>query len=258
MFQDTRPAELDATGDTDPWAPFRVGSASERLRVLRDLRDRAVPVTLHSPGGAAVTATLWTLDAAQQCLSFNADGAEPQLARLAESDEVVAVAYCDSVKLQFDLHRLVLVRSATASALHCSLPDELYRFQRRNAYRVRPTTQPSPVAQFRHPAQADLLLTLRIIDLSIGGCALWLPAGVPPPRVGAVLDEIRCQLDTETRFMAAATLRHVSPPAHVHGGLRGGGLRLGFEWRPLGGPAERALQRWIDQAQRRRRLLTLE
>jgi c-di-GMP-binding flagellar brake protein YcgR len=257
MFEDTRPAELDATGDTDPWAPFRVGSAIERLRVLRDLRDRAVPVTLHSPGGAAVTATLWALDAAQQCLSFNADGAEPQLARLAESDEVVAVAYCDSVKLQFDLHRLVLVRGATASALQCDLPDELYRFQRRNAYRVRPTERPSPVAQLRHPAQPDLVLTLRIIDLSIGGCALWLPAGVPPLRVGTLLDEVRCQLDSETRFTAAATLRHASAPAHDHGEPRRGGMRLGCEWRPLGGPAERALQRWIDQAQRRRRLLTL-
>jgi hypothetical protein len=37
----------------------------------------------------------------------------------------------------------------------------------------------------------------------------------------------------------------------------GGGMRLGCEWRPVGGLAERALQCWIDQAQKRRRLLTL-
>ncbi|MBE0549596.1 MAG: flagellar brake protein, partial [Rubrivivax sp.] len=235
MFEDTRPAELDATGSGDPWAPFRVGSAHERLRVLRELRDCAVPVLLHSPDGAALTTTLWTLDATQQRLSFNADAAEAQLARLVESDEVVAVAYCDSVKLQFDLHGLVLVRGATASALQCGMPGEVYRFQRRSAYRVRPLAHPLPVAQFRHPAQPDRVLALRIIDLSVGGCALWLPDGVPPLHAGTRLGEMRCELDTETRFTATATVKHVSAPTPEAGDApRGdtratGGRRLGCE-----------------------------
>jgi hypothetical protein len=32
---------------------------------------------------------------------------------------------------------------------------------------------------------------------------------------------------------------------------------VGCEWRQLAGHAERVLQRWIDQAQKRRRLLAL-
>jgi hypothetical protein len=35
------------------------------------------------------------------------------------------------------------------------------------------------------------------------------------------------------------------------------GVRLGCEWQRLGGAAERTLQRWIDQAQKRRRMLSL-
>lgn len=263
MFEDTRPAELDATGGSDPWAQFRIGSATERLRVLRNLRDHSVPVMLHGRDGATITTTLWTLDEARQSLGFTADADERRMARLVESHEVVAVAYCDSVKLQFDLHGLVRVRGATSSALQCSLPDEVYRFQRRSAYRVRPPAYPLPVAQFRHPEQPDMELALRIIDLSIGGCALWLPDDVPPLRAGTPLGEMRCDLDTETRFTATATLKHVSALTHEPddpsgGDIRpAGGRRLGCEWRPAGGLAERALQCWIDQAQKRRRLLTL-
>ena len=259
MFQDTRPAELDATGGSDPWAPFRVSSATERLRVLRELRDRAVPVMLHSPDGAAITTTLWTLDPAQQRLSFAADAAESQLARLVESSEAVAVAYSDSVKLQFDLHDLVLVRGATASVLQSALPTEIYRFQRRSAYRVRPPQRQAPVARLRHPSIPEMALTLRILDVSVGGCALWLPADVPPLQAGTELGELRLELDAETQFACAATLRHVSSLGGADRSPSGqpGGRRVGCEWRQLAGPAERVLQRWIDQAQKRRRLLAL-
>lgn len=264
MFQDTQPAELDATCGSDPWAPFRVSSPNERLRVLRELRDCATPVMLHSPDGATVTTTLWTLDAAQQRLSFNADAADEQLARLIESNEVVAVAYCDSVKLQFDLHGLMLVRGATASALQCGLPADVYRFQRRGSFRVRPLIHPLPVVQFPHPEQPDLMLSLRIIDLSMGGCALWLPDDVPPLQAGTRIAEMHCSLDTETRFTATATVHHATPAAREpETGVRraearaAGGMRLGCEWRPSGGTAQRELQCWIDQAQKRRRMLYL-
>ena len=259
MFEDTRPAELDATGGADPWAPFRVSTSAERLRVLRDLRDRSVPVMLNSPAGAVFTTSLWALDEARQRLTFNADASTPELARLVESDEAVAVAYCDSVKLQFDLHALVLVRSATASALQCMMPADLYRFQRRNAYRVRPPDRQAPVARLRHPAMPEMALALRVIDVSIGGCALWLPADVPPLQAGTRFGDIRMELDAETQFAAAATLHHVSSLSSGERNAAGNdrGVRLGCEWHGLGGSAERVLQRWIDQAQKRRRLLTL-
>lgn len=255
MFENTQPAELDAAGDIDAWAPFRVGAAGERLRLLRGLCERSVPVTLGGPSGVSVTTALWSLDAAQDRLVFGAHAAMPQLPRLLECDEVVAVAYDDSVKLQFDLDALVLVRGPNSCALQCAMPRAIYRFQRRNAYRVRTPEHPVPLAQFRHPAQPESVLALRILDVSIGGCALWLPDGVPPLQAGTPLGEVHFELDAETRFVAAATLRHVSVLGR--GAAVGPGKRVGCQWRLLAGQAERALQRWIDQAQRRRRLLGL-
>ncbi len=66
------------------------------------------------------------------------------------------VGYLDNVKLQFDVHDLVLVRGARASALSARCPRELFRFQRRNAFRVRPLLRSAPMARLRHPTMPDM------------------------------------------------------------------------------------------------------
>jgi len=253
MFQDTRPAEIGSDNGLDAWAEFRVTQPQERLRLLRALCDSQVPVNLNAPDGAAVTATLWAVDSAQDRINFSAEPGLPQLARLVDADEAVAVAYLESIKLQFDLHGFMLVRGATSNALQCGLPREIYRFQRRNTYRVRPRSGPDPLARLRHPSLPEMSLALRVLDVSIGGCALWLPHDVPPLQAGTRIGEVHIELDIETRFAAAMTLQHVSSQ-----GQGNGGTRLGCEWHRLPATAERMLQRWIDRTQQRRRLLALE
>lgn len=253
MFQDTRPASLDADGAEDPWGPFRVGHPQERLSLLRGLRDGQQPVVLSGPDGSSLTATLWSVDESRGLLTFSAQPGLPALDRLVEADEGVAVAYMDSVKLQWDLSGLVLLRGPRLSSLQSQLPASLYRFQRRSAFRVRTPARHAPVARLRHPAMPEMALTLRVLDLSLGGCALWCPADVPPLEAGTRLGEIAIELDPGTRFAAAATLAHVSSLGHHERGVR-----IGCEWQQLPPPAERLLQRWIDAAQRKRRLMALE
>lgn len=256
MFQDTRPAELDASGGTDPWAEFRVTHPQERVRLLRSLRDANTPVNLNAPDGSAVTTTLWAVDPDKGRLNFNAPTGLPQLERLVEADEAVAVAYLDSIKLQFDLQGITLVRGADSASLHCGVPREIYRFQRRGAFRVRPRGHHVPTATLRHPALPEMQLSLRVLDLSIGGCALWLPRDVPPLQAGTKIAGVALALDSDTHFSAAVTLQHVSGQGGQGSG--DGGSRLGCEWRNLDPSAERSLQRWIDRSQQRTRLLTLD
>ncbi len=250
MFQDTQPAPLGDTSDAARWAEFRVDHPREVQALLRELRDGSVLVHLSGPQ-AHLSTTLWSLDAQAGRLSFSADDGQPQLQALIDGDEAMAVAYLDSVKLQFELQGLVLVRSATSCALQASWPTALYRFQRRNTFRVRPTERASPLVRFRHPALPDMVLQLRVLDVSMGGCALLLPADVPPLEPGTRLGAVRVELDADTRFDVMLSLQHVTA-------LNGpeGGVRLGCEWGALGGGADRALQRWIDHTQKRRRLLS--
>ena len=252
MFQDTRPAALCPDGSPDAWAEFRVADSVELLRLLKQLRDGSVPVQLSAPGVTAVGSQVWSLEPAQGQISFSAEAESMPMERLAQGDEAVAVAYLDHVKLQFDLSGLVLVRAARSCALRARWPELLYRFQRRAAYRVRHFDRHGPRVHLRHPSLPDMRLTLRIVDLSVGGCALQLPDDVPALQPGSELRGVRIELDDDGGFEATLRLQHVST---LHGA--GPGMRLGCAFADLDGAAQRQLQRYIDRTQQRRRLLAL-
>lgn len=232
---------------------FRVGAAREIVALLRQLADANTFVHLNGAGGRVLTTTLWAVDPVRGSMSFAADADEPDTQSLIEGDEAVVVAYLDSVKLQFDVHGLVLVRGPRGSTIGAALPPVIYRFQRRHAYRVRPLLRSVPLARVCHPTVAGAPLALRVIDVSIGGCALFLPDDAPALRPGVQLEGVAIELDADTRLIADLRLQHVTainPDAH--------GTRLGCEFVQPSGDMLRALQRFIDQTQKRRRMMALD
>ena len=253
MFLDTQPAALGASGGIDPYAEFRVQQTREITALLKQLATDATPVMLSGPDCAGLTTVVWSLDSAQRRVIFSADADSPQLQRLIEVEEATCVAYLDSVKLQFDVQHLVLVRGAKSCSLQADMPREVYRFQRRSSFRVRTAGRGTPTALLRHPSIPDMQLGLRVLDVSIGGCALMLPADVPPLNAGLEIRGVRIELDPDTRFDADLLLHHVT---RIQTPSRG--ARLGCEFMHVQPQAQRALQRYIDQTQKRRRLLSLD
>ena len=212
-----------------------------------------MPLNLSASDGSAYTTTLWTVDPASGRISFTADMLVPAVHDIVEADECAAVAYLDRIKLQFDVSGLVLVQGHKASVLQARLPREMFRFQRRNTFRVRTIERTAPTASFRHPGMPDMSLALRVLDVSIGGCALLQPANVPNLQPGAVIKGVRLSLDAETQIDAGLMLHHVTST-----GAENGSVRLGCEIVGMSSSAQRALQLYIDQTQKRRRLMTFE
>jgi len=249
----TLPMPLDELAATHGGlSDFRVTAPAEIARLLQTLRDNAVLLNFNGPAGIVVSARLWTLDASRGVLAFSAEANDPQLQALLEGDEAVVVGWLDKVKLQFDVHDLMLVHQDDSSALRCSFPRELWRFQRRNAYRVRPLLRSSPCAVLRHPTLPEMQLSLRLLDLSIGGCALFLPDDVPPIVPGVQINGVQLKLDGDTAVSVNLRLQHVT-------GLNpeSKGVRLGCELLRPSSESERALQRYIDQTQKKRRQFDL-
>jgi len=249
---ETRPAPLDGLNHDCALDEFRVSAPREIQTLLRQLIDGSVLLNLNASDGSVFTSAIWTMDAARGTIGFNADPADPAMQTLLESDEATVVGYLDSVKLQFDVHDLVLVHGNKASVLSCPEPKVMYRFQRRNAFRVRPLIRTSPTARLRHPAMPESELALRVIDLSIGGCAMFLPDDVPTMSAGVILNDVRIELDADTRLDLSMRLQHVTA---INADARG--LRLGFEFRRVGGDTLRVLQRYIDLTQKRGKLMSL-
>lgn len=253
MFQPTQPASLDALGTPDRFAEFRVTDSIEIRALLKSLMDAGTLVNLSASDGSAYTTTLWTVDAQQRKISFSADMRAPNVERIVEAEDAVAVAYLDQVKLQFEVGDRVLVHGRQACVMQAAMPTELYRFQRRNAFRVRTLERSAPVARFRHPEIPEMTLALRVLDVSMGGCALYLPHDVPLMQPGGTINGCVVQLDADTDFRATLQVHHVSS---MQGQSKG--VRLGCELLNLNADAQRALQRYIDQTQKRRRMMAMD
>ena len=254
MQMETQPAPLDALVGTEGGLDqFRVAAPLEITSLLRELCDGNVLLNLIANDGCVYTTTLWTLDTERGSIGFCADAADTRLQSLLECEEAVVVGYLNNVKLQFDVSNLVLVRGSRANVLSCMLPREMFRFQRRGSFRVRPPMRHSPVARLRHPQVPGMPLSLRVIDVSIGGCALFLPQEIAAPRPGVLIDQVEIDLDEETRFDVNMRLAHVTA---ISADARG--VRLGCEFLRAGGDAVRALQRFIDHTQKRGKLLALD
>lgn len=251
---ETLPMALDQMGaGRGGLDEFRLQSPAEIQAMLRKLLDGNVVLHLNTPNGTTFSTTLWAIDPSRDVISFSVDSLTPQAQSLIESEDVTVVGYLESVKLQFDLHGLVLVKGARDNALNALMPREMFRFQRRNSFRVRPANRNAPTAYLSHTMIPDMQLALRVLDVSLGGCALFLPDNVPMLSPGVRINGVLLELDADTRISTDLMLHHISqlnPEMH--------GTRLGCEWQRLGSDSTRALQVFIDQTQKRRRLLSLD
>ena len=249
---ETRPAPLGGMSGAESLDEFRVFTTRDVGMLLKQLLDGSVLLNLNGSDGRVFTSAIWTLDSARGTLGFNADPNDPSLQSILHSREVTVVGYLESVKIQFDVQNLVLVHGNKASVLSCPFPREMFRFQRRNAFRVRPLMRSAPVARLRHPDMKDTEFALRIIDISIGGCALFLPSDLPMMNAGVTVGGVRMELDADTRLDVNLRLQHITSLNNENKGVR-----LGFEFVRPGGDTVRTLQRFIDLTQKRGKLMAL-
>lgn len=255
MFLDTLPAPLDKADGSDAWSEFKVSGLGEIRAYLKPLLDAALPFKISVRSGASITSCLWAIDDARNTLSFAADGPMEPLNAIVQAGQAMAVAYDDHIKFQFSLSHLALVQGPQAMTLQCSMPQEIYRFQRRQAFRAKPPARGGPTLRMRHPANPGLAIAMRVLDLSTGGCGLQMSSDIPAIPEGSRITGARLELDGDTRLALGLEVRRVSEMLDVDG--HPAGIRLSCEWQELSGQAERALQLYVDNLQKRRRMLAM-
>ncbi|WP_273490850.1 flagellar brake protein [Roseateles chitosanitabidus] len=236
------PMAPDASPAVD--ADFRLDAPGEIMNWLRELLRSQARIQLTTPDGAAIHTVLRSLDTPQGMLTMEAPQARDTLPPILSSDELVATAFLDKIKLQFDVSGLVAIRGE-GEVLRAPVPLRIYRFQRRQAYRVASAGQLYPALKLNG---ADLP-RIRVVNVSAGGVALQWPANVvPAPRA---LEELSGTLELE-REVSFSTLLRVQ---HLTEGEDGAPHHVGCAFVSLAPTAARALQVFIDQAQKRERLM---
>lgn len=239
---------------------LRVVAAAEIAAYLQQLHREHADVQLGGPPGRSLTSRICALDIDADVVGLEI-GTDPDgiSQALVAGGEITAVAYLGAIKLQFELDDAVLVSGEQGAVLRSTLPTRLYRFQRRQSFRVQPAgsvyprvTLPGTVADGEHPGRA-----LRVLDISIGGLALALPADIAPLHtlpVGQVTPGLVLELDRITALRVNLLPHHASAIAADAHGM----LQLGCSFVDLDAAVGRALQVYVDQTQKRRRLLKLD
>ena len=223
---------------------FRLTSSVEVNGLLRQMQSSNTLITLSGPEGHSYTTLLWSVDEPRGTISFSGDSRNTGLRALLASGEVQAVAYLDSIKVQFELDGLIQVHGGQHEIINARYPRELYRFQRRSAFRVKPFISTGPVASFPHPASPDDMVALRVLDVSLSGVALLLPDNVPAIASGTKVPNCQLRLDEETWLDVSLVIHHATPLPEIKG------FRLGCEIHDLD-PGDRSLQQYINQTQKR-------
>jgi c-di-GMP-binding flagellar brake protein YcgR len=235
---------------------FRVTAPEDIVAVLRRLVEGDVPVTLRAAGDAAdptVYATaVWAEDVISGLVVLSADGDSAAVQALVAAGHAQAMAQLDNVEVRFPLARLALVKGRDTCALNAAYPVEMQRFQRRDAYRVRPLDYSHPVMHLRrlgadaHTQDTADELSLPVLDMSHGGMSLRLADDQPAVAGGTMFDGV---LELDGMLQVKLRLRVARVAAD--------GRQLGCEITEVAPQDARALQRYIDHTQRRRRMLML-
>lgn len=223
---------------------FRVRAVSEMVGLLRTLQQQNTRVSLSAPNGASLSCCVSAVDPECASLSFDVGAGNEQCRALLGADEITAVAYLDQIRLQFELLDPVVINIS----LRCQIPSVMYRFQRRQTFRVQSNLS-TPQVRLVHPLRPDLDLNLRILDLSLGGVALLLPAEVEPFPPGCELASVQVILARDIRFRTSLRLQNARPIDAK------GSSQLGWTFTQLDAEATLFLQRYIDQTQIMGRML---
>ncbi len=253
-FLDTQPAEIHLLQGSERWEQFRLGDPRQMLAALRDFCRRSVPLTVGVAGMPTVVAAIWAVDEMKNTLSFNlAPEAASHIDAIVGAPEVWAAGYLDDAKVQFECAGLRVERSATAFTLRTDVPRFVYSMPRRTAVRVKRADALAPLVQFNHPIAEHARVRMRVLDISMTGCALWRAPGDLPLPPSAVVPRVQVQLDQNQGFITDMLVQHMT-----YGDDPRAGMRVGCAWENLPEYAAKILESWISRGRRRRELISLD
>ena len=191
-------------------AEFRVRRRPRCVRCCAASRRQRARQPQHAEG-AALHHHVWTLDAARGTLTLSADANDPRLQRLLDADEVVAVALPRQRQAAVRSARLLLVHGGQSSALQAALAArDLPLPAPRQLSACGRSASSSPMARCATRNGPTCMLALRVIDVSIGGCALRCRPTCRDCRPALEVKDVTIELDADTRFEASCKLHHVT------------------------------------------------
>jgi len=218
----------DAPGSLNP--QYRIEGGFAVRAVFRELMSRRSLVTLYPEGRVDDALVTRIVHVAPDGVELDASGQPRSAAALRDARYAIGVAFPENVKTQFRLESMSVADEpvrpadddtkpvALVTTLQAPVPAEIYRLQRREAFRVRPPLEDGAHCvqrvgigrELRHP----------LIDLSAGGLSLRLAADETPPAPGRIWRQSRIETATSLVIPCELVARGVYEDRALEGDRR--------------------------------------
>ncbi|MCC5812345.1 MAG: flagellar brake protein [Ectothiorhodospiraceae bacterium] len=243
MATDHRP-NIGADAEQDR---FLLTGRPQVIAVMRSLQRKPEIVTAHFDAGKRflVTAVLG-VDADNDRLILDYGPDREMNARALLADRFVCVAKQSNISVKFPCGRLTAGEHEGGPAFFTSIPEQVYRLQRREYFRV-----PAPVGNplyctLADPDDESRTYRMRVMDLSLGGLGLIDPDMNLPLQLRQGFPSCRLQLPGGGEMEVALEVRNISRYL-----LRDGrpGRRIGMAFGQLSQSQSNQVQRYLHQLQ---------
>lgn len=242
------PLSLQPVAISEQTERCRLGSRVEVLSYLRQAVERRSPVAAHfGAGGEFIATALLAVNPDFEELVFDCSGDPEANERLLRCERITFVTIVDQVRIQFDTQRAETTMFEALPAYRTRLPDTLLRLQFREFFRVAPPFSRPVACRLADPRRPPEVLQLRVLDLSVGGLALVVPADLRP-EAGAKLGPLRLDLPDVGTVEVSVEVRSVAP----HPPSGDAWPRCGVRFIDLPGKAVSLLLRYVMKLQRER------
>jgi len=270
------PIGPDAPGALDP--QFRIEGAFAVRSVLRELMTRHTLVTIYPEDRIDDALVTRIVHVDIDGVEFDASGQTRSAQALRAARFATGVSFPENVKTQFRLEPLTVQEEGAPSAasaastdaassdaastgaastgaastgaawatLRAPIPAEVYRLQRREAFRVRPPAEDEAHCVQRLGVGRELRHAL--VDLSAGGLSVRMSADTPAPSPGRIWRHSRIETSAGLVIPCELIVRGVYEDAALEGTRR-----VAFAFHAMPSEVLRRVQRYVIEIEKRGR-----
>lgn len=225
--------------------PHAVTSPLEILSILRAIEKNQTLIRVHAtrPNSTIVTTLLELRPEDQTIVLDNApqDGINQ---RLIAADGVVCEASLDSVNIRFHIAQIHNCTHDNRPALYGSIPTQLSRIQRRDAYRISTPIASPVLCQLTHN---DKALTLTLDDISTSGLGAFDDDQVLDLSPGHLYQNCSVNLPGVGDITVGLRVAYSEQRTTMNGKIR---QRIGFSFENPSRAVEMTVQRYVSKLER--------
>ena len=242
---DPSPKYLPET-DLELLSEFRIGTPRAIQRLLADLAANRAPVSLYSAANPEVfvISRLESLDDEWLQLEIRTDSTRKR--ELLAPGRCTVVAFVNDIKVQFEVAFAAAEATPELVSLRTQHPAEVFRIQRRSAYRVRPPIGQTGQVTIRGEPGTET--SFELMDLSATGLSFQRRQEQQSFEIGARHEHARIELRPRVPVPCTLEIKTIQKLEPVSGVPQG--WRIGCALIDMPPEVERLVQTYVQDVER--------